>query len=48
MQYQIKREFIETYIVEAKSLAEALKQVDDCDVEPIEVIYGDLLEAEEV
>ena len=48
MKYEIKREFIETYIIEADSLEQAIAIVDDCNQEPNEVNYGDLIEAREL
>lgn len=46
--YEIKREFIETYIVEANSLDDAIAIVDQCNQEPNEIVYGDLIEARQI
>ena len=42
MRYRITREFFETYEIEASDVHEAIKIMDECNTEPIEVTYGEI------
>jgi len=47
MKYTITRQFFETYVITSDTLEEAIKIMDDCNTDPIEIIYGDITEIQE-
>ena len=48
MRYRITREFFEVFEIEAEDVHKAIAIMDECNTEPVEVVYGEIVDWEEI
>jgi hypothetical protein len=42
MKFTITREFFEVYAIEAETVEKAIAIMDECNIDPVEIVYGDI------